>query len=85
MREVCISVLFRVIALLIAIRSSLVGCHIQANLLARVVAAINRCMAIAAMKVVTLKIHSRYLLKRNLNLLANNMLRFGLEGCEKII
>ena len=57
----------------------------SANLLARVVAAITRCMGIAAMSVVTLKIHSRYLLERNLNLLAINMLRFGLKDCEKII
>ena len=41
-----------------------------ANLLARVVAAITRCMGIAAMSVVTLEIHSRYLLERNLDLLA---------------
>ena len=56
-----------------------------ANLLARVVAAITRCMGIAAMSVVTLKIHSRYLLERNLNLLAINMLRFGLEDCKKLL
>ena len=57
----------------------------SANLLARVVAAITRCMGIAAMRVVTLKIHSRYLLERNLNLLAIKMLRFELEGCERLL
>ena len=57
----------------------------SANLLARVVAAITRCMGIAAMSVVTLKIHSRYLLERNLNLLAINMLRFGLEDLKILL